>query len=184
MTPISEFCPLLEREFDGDCTRERVFEFVRAHPIEPDSLGPYTSYCRDRYTRHLIHKTPRFEVLALCWDRGQVSRVHNHCDQECWMAVPDGKLLVQNYRVIAGSEQDEHCMLEPTDSFWMTPAAPAMVDPDNPIHSVGNPVELDRQTVSVHVYSYPYDRCMVYELGKDRAFEVELTYDSEYGRRG
>ena len=55
---------------------------------------------RQHYTRNLIDKTPFYELLAICWEIGQVSSVHNHRDQNCWMAVPIGRLRVENYRVV------------------------------------------------------------------------------------
>jgi cysteine dioxygenase len=76
-----------------------VFEFTARNGIQAETLQPYIYYAKSHYTRNLIHKSELFEVLAICWNVGQVSRIHNHRDQNCWMVTPVGRLRVQNFRV-------------------------------------------------------------------------------------
>lgn len=176
--PVSDFVADLRALPREQFTLENVLEFLRAHPVRPDSLEPYVHFRANAYTRNLIFKNDLFELLALCWDIGKTSHIHNHCGQSCWMAAPIGRLLVQNYRVVAGCETEAHCTLEPSDSYWMDASTPGVVDPERPIHSVGNPQGLDTQAVSLHIYSRPYDRCMVYSLEKQQAWEIPLSYDT------
>ncbi|NIR31345.1 MAG: cysteine dioxygenase [Gammaproteobacteria bacterium] len=176
-TFVEQLCAIPVHEF----SLAQVFGFLRSHPVGPDSLEPYVYFKRNAYTRNLIYKNELFELLALCWDAGKTSHIHNHCGQSCWMATPVGRLLVQNYRIVVGCETDSHCELEPSTSFWMDSSNPGMVDPEEPIHSVGAPP--DARAVSLHIYSRPYDRCMVYSLEKTEAWEISLSYDSEYGAR-
>ena len=74
--------------------------FCKMTPVDPDSLAPYLTWDRQHYTRNLIDKTPLYELIAICWEVGQASSVHNHRDQNCWMAVPIGRLLVENFHVV------------------------------------------------------------------------------------
>jgi cysteine dioxygenase len=67
---------------------ETIRRFLQQNPVDPDSLAPYLNWDRQHYTRNLIDKTPLYEMLAICWEVGQASSVHNHRDQNCWMAVP------------------------------------------------------------------------------------------------
>ena len=71
------------------------------HPVLPDTLAPYLTWDKQHYTRNLIDKTPLYELVAICWEIGQASSVHNHREQNCWMAVPIGRLRVENFRVVA-----------------------------------------------------------------------------------
>ncbi len=91
-----------EREF----TIERVHDYISRHAIIPESLDKYLFFSKGNYTRNLIHKCTLFECLAICWEVGQVSRIHNHRGQHCWMATPIGRLRVQNFRV---EDQDASC---------------------------------------------------------------------------
>ncbi|HTT20744.1 MAG TPA: cysteine dioxygenase family protein, partial [Candidatus Sulfotelmatobacter sp.] len=69
---------------------EPLREFLEKNPVDSDSLAPYLTWDRQHYTRNLIDRTPRYELMAICWEVGQASSVHNHRDQNCWMAVPLG----------------------------------------------------------------------------------------------
>lgn len=155
-----------------------VLDFLRTHPVEPDSLRPYLFFSPERYTRNLIFSNSLFELLAICWEPGQVSSIHNHQGQNCWMTAPVGRLRVQNFRVLEENLAAGFCRLEETDRLDMGPESPAEVDPGEPVHQVLNPTEFGGRAVSLHVYSRPYDRCLVYEPQHSRCREIALRYHS------
>jgi cysteine dioxygenase len=169
------------------CRREQfdevddVREVLRAAPVNPGSLKRYLNWDRQHYTRNLIDKTPLYELLAICWEPGQSSSVHNHHDQMCWMAAPIGRLLVQNYRVLREDMDSGVCDIEPSDAVEISPLSPTAVDPLKPVHKVYNPVEFGARAVSLHVYSKPFDRCRVYSQEQHKCGEVHLSYTSEFG---
>ena len=65
----------------------------------------------------------------------------------------------------------------------MDASHPSHVDPDEPIHAVLNSAEFGARATSLHVYSRPYDRCLVYSLEQKSCRDVPLFYDSEHGIR-
>jgi cysteine dioxygenase len=162
-------------------TIETVRELLRNSPVDPKSLEPYLIWDRQHYTRNLIEKTRLFELLAICWDVGQGSSIHNHRDQNCWMAAPIGKLLIQNYKVREQNIAAGTCDIVPTDIVEMNPHSPAAVDPTEPVHKVYNPPEFEQRAVSLHVYSRPYDSCVVYSEEQHKCGEILLKYTSEFG---
>ena len=95
---VSELRKFPEPAFDRT---DPIVKFLESTLVTPDTLTPYLTWDRQHYTRNLIDKTPLYELMAICWEVGQGSSVHNHRDQNCWMAVPMGRLLVENYRLIA-----------------------------------------------------------------------------------
>lgn len=159
----------------------RIRAMLRENPVDPESIERYLLWDRQHYTRNLIEKTPLFELMAICWEVGQGSSIHNHKDQNCWMAAPIGRLLVQNYRVIKQDLNAGTCDLEPTEIIEMNAANPCAVDPAEPVHRVYNPAEFNARAVTLHVYSRPYDSCMVYDDQKHKCGEITLSYTSEYG---
>ena len=161
----------------------QVLAYLVSHPVEPSSLHPYLLFSPASYTRNLIFKNELFELIAICWEIGQASRIHNHRDQQCWMAVPIGKLKNQNYLVVARNPEKKSCCLDPSRSFLITPDSPLQVDPHEPVHQVLNLAEFGERAVSLHVYSHPFSSCEVYSLDKGLYWDVDLYYDSEYGRR-
>src|SRR5579863_9755721 len=94
---------------------DEILKFLEVTPVVPASLEPYLSWDRQHYTRNLILRTPLFELMAICWEVGQASSVHNHRDQHCWMAVPSGRLLVENFHLISQDVEAGTCKLEPSD---------------------------------------------------------------------
>jgi len=165
-----------------DFTIPRVLKFTQDNAIRPETLTPYLFYAKSHYTRNLIYKCELFEVLAICWDVGQVSRIHNHRDQNCWMATPIGRLRVQNFRVENRDAAHGACNLIPTDSYDMDATHPAVVSPDEPVHQVLNLPEFAERATSIHVYSYPYESCEVYSIERGAYADVPLHYSSEYGK--
>ncbi len=165
-----------------DFAFERVQEFIRGHAVRPETLQPYLFFSKANYTRNLIFKNGLFECMTICWDIGQVSRIHNHRDQNCWMAVPIGRLRVQNFRVEDREAAHGTCRLVPTDAFGMDFEHPAAVNPAEPVHQVLNLSEFARRAVSIHIYSRPFDSCEVYSLDRGTYFDVPLHYTSEHGK--
>jgi cysteine dioxygenase len=171
------------------CTEDNFLDvahiqnLLRSSPVDPKSIQQYLIWDPQHYTRNLIDKTPLYELMAICWDVGQVSSIHNHKDQNCWMAVPIGRLLIQNYTVLQQNLKAGTCDIVPTDIVEMNPSQPAAVDPRNPVHKVYNPAEFGERAVSLHVYSRPYDSCVVYSDEQHKCGEIKLSYTSEYGKR-
>jgi predicted metal-dependent enzyme (double-stranded beta helix superfamily) len=105
----------------------------------------------EHYARHLIYADPgnRFSILALVWDRGQMSPIHGH---HCWCAVGvyRGLLTEHYYRAGAGDEQPvetgsaRHAVCEST------------FDAGSGIHRLGNYSGV--LAISLHVYGVGPDR--------------------------
>jgi len=159
-----------------------VIDFLRSTPVLPETLAPYLTWDSDHYTRNLIDRTRLYELMAICWDIGQISAVHNHRDQNCWMAVPIGRLLVQNYRTISQDLTAGQCKLEVKDTVEMNAAHPCPVDPQEPVHRVLNPRKFNQKAVSLHIYSRPFDSCVIYSPEEGTCGEVKLRYTTEYGK--
>ena len=181
--PISNFVAAIRQFPESAFTGvDRILEFLQTSPVAPDTLAPYLTWDRQHYTRNLIDKTPLYELLAICWEVGQVSSVHNHRDQNCWMAVPVGRLMVGNYRVLQQDLGHGKCRLEPAETIEMNINHPCAVDPKEPVHRVFNPREFNSRAVSLHVYSHPFDTCVVYSPEQGTCGEIKLHYTTEYGR--
>src|SRR5215831_6119214 len=160
----------------------RIHDLLRTSPVDPKSIESYLLWDRQHYTRNLIDKTPLYELIAICWEVGQASSVHNHKDQNCWMAVPVGRLLVENYHLVCQDLNAGKCKLETSDTLEMNPQQPCAVDPLDPVHRVLNPREFNQRAVSLHVYSHPFDSCVVYSPEQGTCGEIKLHYTTQYGK--
>ena len=181
--PIGNFVAAMRQFPESAFTKiGSILEFLQSTPVAPDTLLPYLIWDRQHYTRNLIDKTPLYELIAICWEVGQVSSVHNHRDQNCWMAVPVGRLKVENYRVLEQEIERGKCRLQTADIVEMDTHHPCAVDPKEPVHRVFNPREFNTRAVSLHVYSHPFDTCIVYSPEQGTCGEIKLHYTTEYGR--
>ncbi|MGC2475753.1 MAG: cysteine dioxygenase family protein [Candidatus Sulfotelmatobacter sp.] len=161
---------------------EPLRQFLEQNPVDADSLAPYLNFDRQHYTRNLIDRTPLYELMAICWEVGQASSVHNHRDQNCWMAVPIGRLHVENFHLVHQDIAGGTCRLEPLNTVEMNIAHPCAVDPSDPVHRVLNPREFNQRAVSLHVYSRPFDTCIVYSPEQGSCGEIRLHFNTEYGK--
>jgi len=162
-------------------TRE-LLSFLQQTSVAPDTLNPYLTWDRQHYTRNLIDKTPLYELIAICWEMGQVSSVHNHRDQNCWMSVPIGRLLVENFHLIGQDLDHGKSQLTPTDTVEMNPTHPCAVNPADPVHRVVNSREFGERAVSLHIYSRPFDTCVVYSPEQGTCGVIKLHYTTVFGK--
>lgn len=167
---------------DEEFVCDNVYQFLGQNPVEVDSITRFFHWSDNCYTRNLIYKDDRFELMAICWERGQVSRVHNHSEQRCWMMVPVGKLRGQNFAVEEMDEARGYCKLIETDTFDLSDCLAAKVELEEPIHQVLNLPEFNERAVSLHIYSKPYDKCLSYCRDTDTFKEVPLFYTSIDGK--
>jgi cysteine dioxygenase len=181
--PIQDFVAELKKFPEPAFSRiDQIIRFLQHTPVLPDTLAPYLTWDKQQYTRNLIDKTPLYELVAICWEIGQSSSIHNHREQNCWMAVPIGRLLVENFHVVSQSVDEGKCQLDTAETVEMNPRQPCAVDPLEPVHRVYNPRKFDQRAVSLHVYSRPFDTCVVYSQEQGTCGVIKLHYQTEYGK--
>ncbi len=169
---VREFAAgLVELETAGFRSQD-VHAYLLETPIDPLSLRPYSCFSLTHYMRNLIHRTDRFELIAICWEVGQVSPVHDHENERCWARVEVGSLHFTNHRIV--SEEPLH--LEQSEPVVV--GVQNYVDALPGIHRVANPASLGQRALSLHLYSRPFHACTVYDLDKGLKGRRQLRYDS------
>jgi cysteine dioxygenase len=182
MIPVEKLITGLKSISDDEFTCDNVYTFLGDNPVDVDSISRFFFWRPDHYTRNLIYKDARFEMMAICWEAGQVSQVHNHADQKCWMMVPVGRLRGQNFAIDDIDASRAYCRLRETDAFELSNCLAAKVELEEPIHQILNLAEYGERAVSVHIYSKPFDTCLAYCRETDTFQEVSLAYTSVGGK--
>jgi cysteine dioxygenase len=159
-----------------------ILSFLERTTVSPSTLAPYLIWDRQHYTRNLIDKTPVYELIAICWEVGQASSVHNHREQNCWMSVPVGRLQVENFHLVSQDLARGRSQLTPSNTLEMNPTHPCAVDPADPVHRVVNPRHFGERAVSLHIYSQPFDTCVVYSPEQGTCGVIKLHYTTMYGK--
>jgi cysteine dioxygenase len=179
--PIQDWVQGLAGIPEEKFTSDNVQEYIRRHTIEQQSLKPYLFFSPQHYTRNLIFKNDVFECLAVCWDIGQQSAIHDHNDKTGWVYLAMGRLFIQNYRVEERDPVRRTCRLVPTDGVELSADQAGFVDKEEDVHKVCNLPRFSERAVSVHIYRQPMSGCQVYSLQSGTYEEAKLEYSSEFG---
>jgi hypothetical protein len=177
--PLPEFVSRLREACEPSPRPELVEELLAAWRPSLDSLTPFVAFDPLRYARRRVFRNDAFELILMCWDRGQATPVHDHDGQSGWITVLEGRLAIQEYERLGGpADLREITSEKPTPPGLLplkvgrrvTVAAGASVAeaaaPES-IHRVG--AEQGR-ALSLHLYSGPLDSFLVFdpELGSAR----------------
>jgi cysteine dioxygenase len=169
--PLDLLCAALSAEFRRDGGVGGVATLLGNYAASEVDWKASAHFAEDLYTRNLIFKDERYELLALCWSPGQESPIHNHMGQRCWMGVLEGRIEEVQYGHPSGSGP-----LVETGVKVFEPGQVAFISDEIGLHLV-RPVG-GRSAVSLHLYSRPFETCRGYdpETGVER--ELTLSYHS------
>lgn len=153
---------------------QEVTTFLQATRFEKELLEPYSFFSEKRYTRNLLHKRPEYEILLLCWMPHQVSPIHGHEGEKCWMRVEAGELHFTDYE---SREEGGRTLVEARYSAIGTEG---FVDGPAVIHRVAN--ETNLPAMSLHLYARPFAQCDVFDKENHLKKKIDLSYDSMHGQ--
>lgn len=160
----------------GDPTEDDMMRVLRENRVAPAELARHVIWADDRYTRRLVYRDDRFQLILLGWGVGQVTPVHDHAGQRCWMMVESGRLQINDFcwKPDAGAPDLLH--------EEVVGGAPGEVYIDSCacVHEIANPERWNEPAVSLHVYSRPFSQCGVYCRESGEKQIVDLQFDG-YG---
>jgi cysteine dioxygenase len=176
-TPIQTLVRALTEEFARDPRGKRAAKLLADYARTEDDWRRYAHFHRDAYTRNLVARTEAFEMLVLCWSRGQTSPIHDHAGQHCWMAVLDG--IVEEVQYDRPSRPDARAPLAAHAPRAYERGAVAYIHDDIALHLVRcGPAG---QGTSLHLYARPIDTCRVFDPATGAVLERTLLYHSVEG---
>lgn len=164
--------------------RPRLLErIVRQLKVDPTTVGAWARVRPGAYTRTLVYRDAQVELLVLAWAPGAAARVHDHGGQRCWLQVVDGVLESTDFRRVRGGHRPGVAVLATAgERRRLGPGDVDARDRSARLHGVRAPMQ-DGVAVSVHVYSKPIDRCLVFDLEAERCSLRKLHYDFEGPKR-
>jgi cysteine dioxygenase len=165
----------LEACFAADPRGSEAASLLERYAAECNDWQEYTFFEDSHYTRNLIARNQQFELMLLCWSRGQVSPIHNHEGQNCWAAVVDGPLEETRYKAAPPGQAPPRV----GDVMRCEQGDVSFIRDDIALHVVGAGQE--KPAVTLHLYAKPYDACNVYCQETGQVTRKRLTYDSVRG---
>jgi predicted metal-dependent enzyme (double-stranded beta helix superfamily) len=127
--------------------------------VEPAFLKP----APDRYARRLMHRDPqdRYTVLAMVWDRGQGTPLHDHAGTWCVECVYRGRIEVTSFSVHGGDPETGVVRFEQETVINAGPGEAGALIPPFEYHKIRNPDDVP--AVTIHVYGGEMTYCHVFE---------------------
>ena len=136
----------------------------------------HLSFSDRTYQRKLLCRTPRFDLLILCWRPGQSSTIHDHADSLNATRVYRGVLTSRTFEVSQRQPIDrcsaDRCCLQSEEKLGA--GAIATVDRQQ-IHQLANTSE--ENLVTLHIYARPLKAMRVYCPDSGRSQEISLAPD-------
>lgn len=74
-------------------------DLVRAIKLNKKEWEEYLLWRTDGYSRNCLISSESFEVILVCWLKGQSSPIHSYDYQQGWIKVLEGELVVETYAV-------------------------------------------------------------------------------------
>ena len=57
----------------------------------------HINFSQIKYTRTILYVNDVIEIILICWEKGQKSKIHDHPNRGCLLKVLDGSLTENNY---------------------------------------------------------------------------------------
>lgn len=138
-------------------------------------INEHVHFCNESYARNLVCRTPRFDMLILCWKPGHVTTIHDHAGSLNVTRVFSGNLTSRLYEPYDRPEPGR-VLVRQIEEENLGRGAFSSVDYRG-IHQLANTSQDD--LVTVHVYARPLKDITVYEPDTGSAKRVALRYTLE-----
>ncbi len=143
--------------------------------LRDELIQEHIHFCADGYARNLLCRTPRFDMLVLCWKPGHQTTIHDHCGSMNVTRVFRGTLTSRTFEIADRPCEDRANLRTPIEETMGT-ASVALVDRTG-IHQLANTSEED--LVTIHVYAPPLKEITVFYPHSGKFEKVALRYTLE-----
>ena len=151
------------------CKNKDFKRIVSYLQISESDLAEFATWDSTSYTRNCIDRTDDYELLLLCWEEGQVTDIHCHGGEECWVYLAKGKLHEKRFNY-----NDE---LSFKNELIMEKEGLSYMNDELGYHSLHNIAK--GRSMSLHLYVGPIDECTIYDEDEEDFVVKSLSYDTE-----
>jgi len=143
---------------------------LRDLSIPLSTFHNFCSWSEESYTRNCIAENDDFELILLCWNKGQKTPIHDHGGEECWVKLLDGAFKETIF------QKNESGELTESSSFISKAGDISYMKDFMGFHSLENIA--DRKSMSLHLYAKPIRNCNVYCEDSKKIDNKNLAYDT------
>ena len=125
-----------------------VLQIMKQVDIPREEYEKYYSWSDEKYARNVLERNNEFEILLICWEKGQLSPIHDFNSQEAWIHPVQGWIKEGRFKINPGDDaslEKVSSVLLGTDEYsYMNQVG---------IHRYSNAYEV--RPFSLNVYSKP-----------------------------
>ncbi|MEQ8904156.1 cysteine dioxygenase family protein [Ekhidna sp.] len=144
--------------------------------IPRSEFEKYYSWSDEKQARNVLARNDDFEVLLVCWEKGQSSPIHDFNAQEAWIHPIEGVLREERFKINVDDDRLEKVsnMLLGNDEFsYMNQIG---------IHRYSNANKA--RSVSLNIYRKPVAEWHVYDEGSSNSTMMETWENKNYNLLG
>ena len=153
-----------------DEERTQYNDIIRSMKLPSSVFENLCSWSNESYTRNCIIENDKFELILLCWEKGQITPIHDHGGEECWVKVIEGEFRETIYKM------DESGKLKVLKSaVAKTGDITYMIDFMG-FHSLEN--LSNKRSMSLHLYAKPIRNCKMFDEHSGKFVRKDLIYNT------
>lgn len=144
------------------CSGDDYAQIATRLSIPIDDFLQYAEWSDDCYKRNCIVETEKYELLLLCWKKGQNTPIHDHGGEECWVYVVNGELQECLYKEGSAAKPEcteQHLRLEGSISYMEDSFGYHSLEP------------LTDTVITLHLYMNPIASCMCFDQASEQFVE-------------
>lgn len=135
-----------------------------------NAFEEFSSWSNDCYTRNCIFDNDQFELILLCWEKGQMTPIHDHGGEECWVKIIEGEFKETIYK-----ENEKGGLDIVKSSIAKSNDITYMIDFMG-YHSLEN--LSNKRSMSLHFYAKPIRNCKSFDEELQKFICKDLTYNT------
>ena len=149
-----------------------VLDVMSRVKIPREEFENFYTWDDARYTRNVLARTEDFEVLLICWEKGQSSPIHDFNAQEAWIHPVQGMLREERFKINVDNDRLEkvsNTLLGDEEFSYMKQIG---------IHRYSNAYE--SRSVSLNIYRKPVTEWHVYEEQSSNSIMMQTWENKNY----
>lgn len=162
---LSELIQVLD-----EVERTKYTTILKSMKLPIAEFKKYATWSETCYTRNCIEENENFELILICWEKEQVTAIHDHGGEECWVYFVEGEFREHIY---TENEKGKLDIIKTTDA---KPGGVAYMIDFMGYHNLEN--LSNKRSMSLHLYAKPIKNCNVYDSKNNEFTPKELAYDS------
>ncbi len=153
--------------------RTEYAHIIQSFNLSISDFEPFYSWSDECYTRNCIVENEKFELILLCWEKGQMTPIHDHGGEECWVKIIQGEFKETIYKMDEAGE-----LKTVKSSIAKTGDITYMIDfmGCHRLENINN-----ERSISLHLYAKPIRNCQLFDENSKTFVRKEMSYDTCMG---